>query len=101
MRWIIRGWPGPYADVLGPRLTPNKTSCRQETITLGSHSIPTGDRDRESSDYRFFPGLTQPWNIYTTTLLPLTPDGIYKDLVATFLAHLDLLHNPNRAGTNQ
>ena len=23
MRWIIRGWPGPSADGLGPRLAPN------------------------------------------------------------------------------
>ena len=24
MRWIIRGWPGPSADGLGPRLAPNR-----------------------------------------------------------------------------
>ena len=23
MRWIIRGWPGPSADGMGPRLAPN------------------------------------------------------------------------------
>ena len=27
MRWIIRGWPGPSADGLGPRLAPNSTLC--------------------------------------------------------------------------
>ena len=26
MRWIIRGWPGPSADGMGPRLAPNNAN---------------------------------------------------------------------------
>ena len=101
--------PVHFRDILENRFCPEniiklsttffQTSRRQETITLGSHSIPTGERDREASDYRFFPGLTQPWNIYTQILLHFCPHGIYRDLVAAFSAYLDLLHNLNRANT--
>jgi hypothetical protein len=86
--------PVHFRDILENRFRPEniiklsttffQTSRRQEMITLGSHSIPTGERDRESSDYRFFPGLTQPWNIYTQILLHFCPHGIYRDLVAAF-----------------
>ena len=55
--------PVHFRDILENRFRPEiikhsttffQTSRRQETITLGSHSIPTGERGRESSDYRFF-----------------------------------------------
>ena len=32
----------------------------QEMTALGSHSIPTGERDSESPDHKHFPGLAQP-----------------------------------------
>ena len=66
--------PVHFRDLLENRFRPEiiklsttffQTSRHQETIALESHSIPTGERDRESPDYRFFPGPTQPWNTYT------------------------------------
>ena len=34
MRWIIRGWPGPSADGLGPRLAPNRSDIPVAYVTL-------------------------------------------------------------------
>ena len=34
MRWIIRGWPGPSADGMGPRLAPNKEDIGKERTKL-------------------------------------------------------------------
>ena len=101
--------PVHFRDILENRFRPEniiklsttffQTARRQETITLGPHSIPTGERDRESSDYRYFPGLTQPWNIYTQILLHFSPPGVYRDLAVAFSTYLDLLHNLNRSNT--
>ena len=68
MRWIIRGWPGPSADGLGPRLAlntarpstdprlaPNKAKESPETHTLeeqqtleasGTTDSAIGNQDR-------------------------------------------------------
>ena len=36
MRWIIRGWPGPSADGLGPRLAPNKLRSPKVVVATGA-----------------------------------------------------------------
>ena len=101
--------PVHFRDILENRFRPEniiklsttflQSPRRQETITLGPHLIPTGEKDREASDYRFLPSLTQPWNIYTQILLHFCPPGVYKDLAIAFSVYLDLLHNLNRSNS--
>ena len=57
MRWIIRGWPGPSADGLGPRLAPNsglvldRTFMSRAYIVAAHHSgIPLFPVEYEDID---------------------------------------------------
>ena len=34
MGWVVRGWPGPSADGLGPRLAPNRC-LNNATVAVG------------------------------------------------------------------
>ena len=36
MRWIIREWPGPSADGLGPRMAPNRAIHRNNRYAFPS-----------------------------------------------------------------
>ena len=40
LRWIIRGWPGPSADGLGPRLAPNNIRANRGSLDVSPTPAP-------------------------------------------------------------
>ena len=72
---------------------------RQESITLGPYTIPTGERDGEATEYRGLTTITQPLGIYFQALLHFCPDGIERELGHALHLYTDLLHTINRSHT--
>ena len=74
--------PVHFRDILENCFRPGNIVKRSATSRLQetAASIPTGEKDQESSDYKPFAGLTQPWNIYTQALLRFYPLEICSSL---------------------
>ena len=72
---------------------------RQESITLGSFTIPTSERDGDASEYRGLASITQPLGIYIQALLHFCPDSVERELGHALHLYTDLLHTINRSHT--
>ena len=72
---------------------------RQQSITLGSFTISTSERDGDASEYRGLASITQPLGIYIQALLHFCPDSVERELGHALHLCTDLLHTINRSHT--
>ena len=63
---------------------------RQETITLGTLTIPTTEQDGEASKYKGLVSIIQSLGIYFQALPHFCPDGIERELGQAFNLYTDL-----------
>jgi hypothetical protein len=76
------------------------TPRRRETVTLGTITLPTAERDRDLQDYRGgLPSLMQPFEIYGQILVHFAPPGVRLDLQEALADYRDLLYTLNRTNT--